>query len=858
MRPQTLLLVLPWLALGQHAGGLCPQEDGSSETVLRLLRALPDDDRLRVVREATGGAGTAPEQDVEAPSHSDIGWIELAVLSVGVTLLAYITGLVLLEARRYKSIPCCQGEQNKKSIQHHFKYRFGLWYSKTQGASSIVLLCLSVVLHIVGGVLHSTLTGSPIAGSLWAAWIWIAAPDGGGSAEGYGRIAGALVSCGGMLIFALLMSVVSSSFEEMLDMFKHRGYPLVEGGHIVILGWSSMVPSLVEELCTAMEGSGGTVIAILTPLEKVEVEEMLEDAGVDFKNSDVAVRKGDRRIVQDLDSVSVQTASIVIVASRDDVSREDSDARQLNVLSAMNTAKYPSNGLVLVQCMLPNNSDFLMGFCQSKQKAAIITGDILGAFMVHGLQQHGLGQATCEMLGFDGDEIYISHVEGIAGRNFQEVIFGLPGAVAMGIARGGTVELLPDMDMTLQGDDRIIMLAEDRSKCPTKLDDKRIEDVSAILRPNNTKYVKCALLQQEASQKCETVLIIGWNEAIGAVLCELDKVLALGSTVVVFSPAQIADCEAFVQAALERRGKKAFSNLSVEHRSGPLCARTHLAALPIREANKILILADNSAAKPRDVDGATLAVALQVMDIRRAHQQNTESTAESPVVVPQILQSSMEEHFQQNGLPDYILSEKLVASICAQVACDPVVGGIIPELLSEHGCGLRVRTISEYPQLPGQHDESESTFANIAARAARAGEVALGYKKSACEPWTLNPKRWLDVLKLTPDSRIVSLIRPRQATTDGDFVPASSRSGFVRTNDASVQRAMDVMQDVLATVRKRNQAARDLHTRNSEEAQPGSTPSTRKALGVMQGVLATVRKRNQTARSSDEAQPDVT
>eukprot|EP00959_Pyramimonas_sp_CCMP1952_P323190 6762923-Pyramimonas_sp.AAC.1 len=104
---------------------------------------------------------------------------------------------------------------------------------------------------------------------------------------------------------------------------------------------------------------------------------MLDDAGVDFRNSVIVVRKGDRRIVDDLEVVSVHTASIVIVASRDDVTREDSDARQLNVLSAMKAAECPRNGLVLVQCMLRNNCDFFMGFCHSRRKEAVITGDLL-------------------------------------------------------------------------------------------------------------------------------------------------------------------------------------------------------------------------------------------------------------------------------------------------------------------------------------------------------------------------------------------------------------------------------------------------------------------------------------------------
>jgi len=61
---------------------------------------------------------------------------------------------------------------------------------------------------------------------------------------------------------------------------------------MVILGWSPILPILLGELCIAAESRGGAVFVLLTQLPKPELEDWLQDQGVDFKNSTVVVRSG--------------------------------------------------------------------------------------------------------------------------------------------------------------------------------------------------------------------------------------------------------------------------------------------------------------------------------------------------------------------------------------------------------------------------------------------------------------------------------------------------------------------------------------------------------------------------------------
>ncbi|CAE7451049.1 DMI1 [Symbiodinium natans] len=106
---------------------------------------------------------------------------------------------------------------------------------------------MSATLLVAGGLGHSALSRASIQESLWRSWIWIADPDGGESAHEGGHVVGVVVSIGGMLIFALLLSLITSSFEEFLWHLRHGSIPVVEGDHIVILGYDSSAAIMIEE-----------------------------------------------------------------------------------------------------------------------------------------------------------------------------------------------------------------------------------------------------------------------------------------------------------------------------------------------------------------------------------------------------------------------------------------------------------------------------------------------------------------------------------------------------------------------------------------------------------------------------------
>ena len=94
----------------------------------------------------------------------------------------------------------------------------------------------------------------------------------------------------------------------------------MESGHVVVSGWSPIVPALVSELCSREKEVGGTVVVLLTELPKIDVENVLREH-INFSNSHVVVRTGDTAKAEDLEKVSVKDARTVLVVSPADHTR---------------------------------------------------------------------------------------------------------------------------------------------------------------------------------------------------------------------------------------------------------------------------------------------------------------------------------------------------------------------------------------------------------------------------------------------------------------------------------------------------------------------------------------------------------
>ncbi|CAE8602871.1 unnamed protein product, partial [Polarella glacialis] len=762
------------------------QSCGLEAQALDLLLRLPEETLARVLATLLRSKSVGDSDD----QGGAMSWQLAFFFLVTGSFVLRLARVLLSERSRHR-----RGAHKQGDFRPYLSYRFGYWYAWTPGSAGIVLCGLSFGLMLIGGIVLSTFTGEPVSSALWSAWCWIAAPDGGGSADSSaGRMVGVVMSCGGMLIFALLMSVVSSSFEDMLAALRDGVVPIVEANHLVILGWGPVALPLIRELCLGAESRGGNVIAILTPMPKPDIEELLRESEIDFLNSTICVRSGLANRVEDLTKVAIESAQSVIVLSDAKLSRECADSKTLNTLLTLQNQKWPREDCnLIVECQFVRNQRLFESLCHC---SVLTTGDFVGRLMVQSSQQHGLSSVIDATFGFEGDEFYIEPVKGSAGRTFQELLFGLQGVVVVGILRPGSseaegsqCELLPPMARVLVDGEQLIMLAEDAAMLPTGFGAESQQRAAAMAltfsaalaasaannnnknnnnsnnnnsnnsnnNKNNNNRNNGSLALESEEQK-QTIIVIGWNDSMGALMDEIDKDVGKGSEVIIFASQPTDEREKFLDSAQQRR-KHRYQNVSVEQRQGNLGARYLLEDLPLCTAHKVMILADASAESASEADDRTLAIILQVKDI--LHEQ----VKDDVIIIPQILQSHAEEACRQMGLRDWLSSNQLAAKILALVSESPAMNLIISQILAESGCHFHIRKL---PQLIPHTDSAGAdkrrtvSFDEISVAAVAAGELAIGWSKASVEgdsrvAWDINPKEKAKGCECTADCRVVVL-----------------------------------------------------------------------------------------------------
>mmetsp|Transcript_1570 Transcript_1570/g.4042 ORF Transcript_1570/g.4042 Transcript_1570/m.4042 type:complete len:957 (+) Transcript_1570:71-2941(+) len=662
----------------------------------------------------------------------------LVFLILWAAVMYQLVRVLMQERERYLSRNSTQSD-----FRTYLMYRFGHWYAWTHGSSVVILLLMSATLMVLGGVLHSVFAATPVSDSLWSSWIWIAAPDGGNSAQPGGYTVGVIISMGGMLIFAMLVSLITSALEDQLWHLRHGSIPVVEGNHIVILGFARMALILIEELCLAMESTGGGFIVVLAPQPKPDVEQQIKEAAIDTKKSTVVVRSGQPQLKEDLYKVAVGAARRILVLSTHGVSREEADSRTLNTLLTLASAQQRTDACIIVECMLVRNQRLFNTLSQGRHMETLAVQDFVGQLMVESSRQRGLSGVLAQVLGFDGDEFYVAQVQGVEGWTFRELLFAFPDVMPVGLISEENVTMLPAMDAVISAEDRLVFLSEDVSTLPTCVSKPFAEAKQTRLEANRKLRSRESPVVVPSHGK-ELVVILGWNQAIDSIIIDLDRIVEHGSEVLIYSDKPVEEREEFITFAQKRR-KYFLRHVKVTHQRGSLGARFKMDELPLEKAQKIFLLAEDTAASETEADGRTIAAILQVRDI--LCDKSDQSQVSDMVIIPQVLTKEAEDACCNNGLMDCINSNRLSARVMASTCQSPDLCAVYSELLSETGARFCIRRIPEYMAENPPIESLKVSFYDVVALAASCGEIVIGW--SSADPdvddgssirWELNPK----------------------------------------------------------------------------------------------------------------------
>jgi len=512
----------------------------------------------------------------------------------------------------------------------------------------------------------------------------------------------------GVVIFSMLIAFITTQLEGMIHRFRKGRSKVVEAGQTLILGWNERVIDIIRELIIANESEKKASVVILAEVDKEEMDDEIFTLITDSKTTKIVTRNGSTSSLANLKKVNADKAkSAIVLASCGHGSTDDekrlSDAKVIKTVLALIGCQGGSNELNIVAELFEESSRDLVETFESELITTIDSWDILGKILVQTSRTSGLAVVYNEILSFDGGEMYFYNSDW-GQIPFYKLLYHFPDGVIMGIRRAdGKLELRPAQDAVVREDDEVLILAEDDSTI-----DYQKEPVA---QPKGFAYT------HEARQhKLERELVLGWHSVASIVIREYADYLLEGSSIdIVVNHPSLS-----IKADVERL-KRANPNLKISLvDKNPMDWEDLVSVDPFEYNNVIILSQSEDDPSPERTDSETMVILLLMRKMLRDNPERHKGTK----LITQVLNSENQELITQTNVDDFIISNKLITMIFAQLSEEPKIKQLYDDMFAEEGSEIYLKPAPLYfDALPVR-----ATFADILAQVCKRDEICLGIR----------------------------------------------------------------------------------------------------------------------------------
>ena len=505
-----------------------------------------------------------------------------------------------------------------------------------------------------------------------------------------------LVTLGGIFVLSLLIGILTTGIEARLDALRKGRSRVIESGHTIILGWSEQIFPIISELVIANANQPKSCIVVLGPVDKVEMDDAIKDKVGDAGRTRIVCRTGSPIDMADLQIASPQSAKAIIVLSPPG---DHPDAEVIKTLLALTNApdRRAEPYHIVAELHDPRNLEVarLVG---KDEVEFVLLGDLIARIIAQTCRQSGLSTVYTELLDFGGDEIYFKEEPGLIGQRFGDALLAYATATVIGLQPAGRAPLLnPAMQMAIGPGDRLIFIAAD--------------DDAIHLAGSSEVAIQSAAIQlaPAAPGKPERILILGWNWRGPTIVNQLDQYVPGGSLVTVVSddPETAATLEDHCAAV---------RNLQVAYRHGDITDRRLLDALEVPTYQYVILLCYSERFDAQQADAHTLITLLHLRDI-------SSTQGDTFTIVSEMLDSRNRTLAEITQADDFIVSDRLISLMLAQVAENKALNAVFADLFDPEGAEIYLRPVARYVT-PG----TPLTFYTVVEAARQRGEVAIGYR----------------------------------------------------------------------------------------------------------------------------------
>jgi len=602
--------------------------------------------------------------------------------------------------------------------------------------------------------------------------------------------AAVIAGVGGIILIAILIAFTNAALERRLRMLRKGKSRVFESCHTLILGWEPQrIVEIVEELAMANENTGGRccrsdrrrAIVVLADEDKEHMDDYLARRTRDVKSVRVITRTGDPSLIANLEIVAASKAKSVMILSgcsysANDVAKEQADAQTLKTLLALEHHIQQTTGREegpresrerrgsASEC---RTAAIVVDLFRSKARAAaglvcrnsgaVVSLDlkgILARVLLQASRSVGLWEVYDELLSFRGAEIYITPVpgrdDGEAGtpREFRRMQALFDDAIPIGIQSGDTVHVNPGPDTPVGSGDGLIVVARSR---PAVLEEETAHVVEDYPCPEPREERPCidGDTGREGDGNDEGLLLIGWGPKTTRILDEYCRYAAPGSRVdimmrsVEYTIAREREKSREYEKSKKRleEYRRSFSGLEVLEMD-PTDPETWRKVDP-HSYGRIILLGDGDRDVSDDVvDSRTVTILLLLREALATPPGKCDGlpdagtdpgSARRPTIVTELMQSDNRVIVPDVDVHDFVISNRIISMLFAQVAEDPRRHRIYREIFRQKGPEIYIKPASSYLEglvrERGNGDESQKVrFGALMDVVAEQGEICIGVR----------------------------------------------------------------------------------------------------------------------------------
>ena len=634
------------------------------------------------------------------------------------------------------------------------------------------------------------------------------------------------ITVAGLLLVGGLISILNSALEGELNQLRRGRSRVVEEGHVLILGWSPSIFTVIAELKKFhQQPPKSLTIVILAAKDKVEMDEAIRarislpakvewrknhtDAchkerqarrttarmrgeieygrwlkqqwrahRSDLRRTRIICRTGSPMDLHDLEIVRPhEAASILVLSPRQGAA---SDAHVIKTVLALITCHSPGptrpHQRMVAEIKHEKNlraAALIKKPTEEKPVMFVSSDNTIARITVQTSRQPGMSVIYTELLDYDGNEIYchpVEHFPALENATYGQTLQMFRNSALIGVrwsqerlenekansvrdaeaerrlsqtARGeerrraidSRVQLNPPPETPLKAGDEIIVVAEDETlPCCAEFDKNQIENE--------------AIHQGESKPRGkEDTLILGWNSRGGDILRELNSYVAPGSEARVVCLAREA------KGVIDNMKAEDKCHQEVEYKEADPCDGEVLRELDVARFSHVIVLADDEAnTTPEAADASTMITLLHLRDIKGDSGQFS--------IVSEMFNDRNRELAEIARADDFIVSDKLISSLMAQISQEPQLNEVFAKLLDKGNAEIHLYPVSDYLKPEFLDSGQGVNFYTIAQAALQRNQSAIGYRQMADKA---NKKKKYGV-KLNPDKAEAVRFEP------GDFI----------------------------------------------------------------------------------------